>query len=90
MKKQTLCPRCQQDALHRIQILGIEQIAVACPECDALWLDESAISDWPKTYGVTWFDLGTFLANRGDSHPGRRWPGKGQTTGHGFVDLGAL
>jgi hypothetical protein len=84
------CPRCGQDFVHRVRLAREQADAFACPECDALWLNANDIKTWPNTFGKTWFDLDTFLKERGDSYVGRRWPAKGQVQGHGMEDLGVL
>ena len=35
---------------------------IVCPECEALWLDDRFVQPLQQgQYGVTWFDLGSFI-----------------------------
>lgn len=66
MNKHVVCPRCEQDYLQRVELVRLGRLAILCPECDALWLDEERVG--PPTregYGVVWFDYGTFMRNAG-------------------------
>jgi len=57
------CPRCGQDWLHDVRLVHLEQDAVFCPECNALWLtaDEVAAS--------TFREYGAFMVEHGRPQP---------------------
>ncbi len=70
MTDRVRCPRCGQDYLQRVELVALNRNAISCPECDALWLKEAEIG--PPTeasYGVTWFDFGTFMEDAGRPPP---------------------
>jgi hypothetical protein len=57
------CPRCGQDWLYDVRLIHLEQDAVLCPECDALWLRIEEI-------GVDTFrDYGTYMMDHGRGEP---------------------
>jgi hypothetical protein len=39
----TTCPYCEQDALSKCHINGVESECVLCCECDTVWLQEEKI-----------------------------------------------
>lgn len=57
------CPRCGQDWLLDVRLVHLEQDAVLCPECDALWLraDEVASNNF--------HDYGTYMIEHGRPEP---------------------
>jgi len=57
------CPRCSQAWLLRIRLVPLEQDAVFCPECEALWLAGEDIA-----LG-TFRDYSTYVMERGRVEP---------------------
>ena len=57
------CPRCSQDWLLSVRLVHLEQDAILCPECDALWLKAEAIATGP------FHDYGTYLIEHGRPRP---------------------
>jgi transposase-like protein len=51
----SLCPRCEQDHVLAATIKKTAQRIWVCPECEAAWLDETAIA------APGFIDLGTHL-----------------------------
>jgi len=57
------CPRCTQDWLQDVRLVHLEQDAVFCPECDALWLKADEVA------AGTFRDYGTFMIEHGRPQP---------------------
>lgn len=57
------CPRCGQGWLLDVRLIHLDQDAVLCPECDALWLglEEAGAS--------TFRDYGTYMVEHGRARP---------------------
>jgi hypothetical protein len=54
-----ICPRCGQGRVLKIRILALDQAGYLCDECEALWLDASAIG--PGGF----VDFGTYMEAHG-------------------------
>lgn len=59
----TKCPRCGQDWLQAVRLVYLEQDAVLCPECDALWLPADQIA------ANTFRDYGMYMREQGRREP---------------------
>jgi hypothetical protein len=56
------CPRCGQDWLQNARFVRLGQLAVLCPECEALWVDVVPAAD-------NFEDYGTFMHGHGIAEP---------------------
>ncbi len=66
MSSSVVCFRCGQDWLERVRLVRLNRVAVRCPECEALWLDEANLAS------DAWVDYGTFMREAGCADPDRK------------------
>lgn len=57
--RKVACPRCRQDYVIRVFIKPLQEERLLCPECDASWRTDQAVS--PRTF----VDYETYVNSRG-------------------------
>ncbi|HEX5869385.1 MAG TPA: hypothetical protein VFY65_03155, partial [Longimicrobium sp.] len=54
-----ICPVCEQGTVREVRLIALDQTGFLCDECDAFWLERSAVG--ARGYA----DYGTWMEARG-------------------------